>query len=51
VVLAQRTPTRPKRDALQLQAEAVEARWELPARKWLRVFKPITRSLAAVEGC
>jgi len=42
-VLAQRTPTRPKRAALQAQAEAVEARWALPARKWLRVFKAIER--------
>ncbi|MFT4194432.1 MAG: spermidine synthase [Ottowia sp.] len=43
VVLAQRTPTRPKRAALQAQAEAVEARWALPARKWLKVFKAIER--------
>jgi spermidine synthase len=41
VVLAQRTPTRPKRSALQAQADAVEARWGLPASKWLRVFKAI----------
>jgi spermidine synthase len=39
VVLAQRAPTRPRRGALQAQAEAIEARWPLPARKWLRVFK------------
>lgn len=43
VVLAQRTVTRPKRPALQAQAEAVEARWGLPARKWLKVFKAIER--------
>jgi spermidine synthase len=43
VVLAQRTPTRPKRAALQAQAEAVEARWGLPARKWLKVFKAIEK--------
>ena len=43
VVLAQRTPTRPKRAALQAQAEAVQARWGLPASKWLRVFKPIEK--------
>ncbi|MDO5624194.1 MAG: spermidine synthase [Pseudomonadota bacterium] len=43
VVLAQRTPTRPKRDALQARAEVIEARWGLPARKWLKVFKPIER--------
>ena len=43
VVLAQRTPTRPKRAVLQAQAEAVQARWGLPASKWLRVFKPIEK--------
>ena len=41
VVLAQRAPTRPKRAELQARAEAVQARWGLPARKWLRVFKPV----------
>ncbi|MEZ5607238.1 MAG: spermidine synthase [Burkholderiaceae bacterium] len=43
VVLAQRTPMRPKRAALQAQAELIEARWGLPARKWLRVFKAIEK--------
>ena len=43
VVLAQRTPLRPKRAALQLQADAVQARWGLPAAKWLRVFKAIEK--------
>ena len=43
VVLAQRTPSRPKRAALQAQAESIEARWGLPARKWLRVLKPCAR--------
>ena len=41
VVLAQRTPTRPKRAELQARAEAIQARWGLPAPKWLRVFKPV----------
>lgn len=41
VVLAQKTPTRPKRAVLAEQAEAIQARWELPATKWLRVFKPV----------
>ena len=41
VVLAQRTPTRPKRAELQARAEGLQARWDLPATKWLRVFKPI----------
>ncbi len=41
VVLAQRTPTRPKRAELAEQAEAIQARWDLPTSKWLRVFKPV----------
>ena len=41
VVLAQRTPERPTREQLQARAEAIEARWPLPARKWLKVFKPV----------
>ncbi|MDR1968557.1 MAG: spermidine synthase [Burkholderiaceae bacterium] len=43
VVLAQRTPTRPKRDALLAQADAIEARWALPARKWLKVLRSIEK--------
>ncbi|MPM68519.1 Polyamine aminopropyltransferase [bioreactor metagenome] len=41
IVLAQRTPTRPKRAELMARAEDVQARWSLPATKWLRVFKPV----------
>ncbi|HCL84923.1 MAG TPA: spermidine synthase [Comamonadaceae bacterium] len=41
VVLAQRTPSRPKRTELQARAEHIQARWDLPATKWLRVFKPV----------
>ncbi|WP_341907686.1 spermidine synthase [Polaromonas sp. YR568] len=41
VVLAQRTPTRPDRTALLQQADAIESQWGLPARKWLRLFKPV----------
>lgn len=41
VVLAQRTATRPKRADLLARAQVIEARWGLPATKWLRVFKPV----------
>ena len=41
VVLAQRTPTSPKRSELAAQAEAIEARWPLPARRWVKVLKPV----------
>ncbi len=40
VVLAQRTPSRPKREALADRAQSIQTRWGLPAAKWLRVFKP-----------
>ena len=41
VVLAQRTPQRPTRVHLAAQAEVIQARWGLPASKWVRVFGPI----------
>jgi len=41
IVLAQRTATLPKRDALQTRALEIEAKFGLPATKWLRVFKQI----------
>ena len=43
VVLAQRTPCRPKRAELAERAQSIETRWRLPASKWLRVFKPVHR--------
>jgi spermidine synthase len=41
IVLALRQPQRPDRATLAQRAETIETRWGLPARKWLRVFKPI----------
>ena len=41
IVLAQRTPLRPKREELQQRSQEIETRFGLPASKWLRVFKPI----------
>lgn len=43
VVLAQRVPSRPKRADLQAQAQAIEGRWGLPASKWLKVLRPLTK--------
>jgi spermidine synthase len=40
VVLALREPLHPPRAKLAARAEEIETRWGLPARKWLRVFKP-----------
>ena len=41
VVLAQRTPTRPKRAVLLARAQQIQANWGLPAEKWVRGFKPL----------
>ena len=41
VVLAQRTASRPRREVLLARAEIIQARWGLPAGKWVRVFKPM----------
>ncbi|MES2787594.1 MAG: spermidine synthase [Pseudomonadota bacterium] len=41
IVLALRTPQHPNRETLAARAETIETRWGLPARKWLRVFKPV----------
>ncbi|MCU0958244.1 MAG: spermidine synthase [Hydrogenophaga sp.] len=42
IVLALRTPQQPGRMDLLSRAEAVQARWGLPATKWLRLFKPVS---------
>lgn len=41
IVAAQRQPTRPERADLLQQAQDIESRWGLPAKKWLRLFKPV----------
>lgn len=41
VVLAQREPTRPQRPDLLLRADVIQSRWDLPAKKWLRLFTPV----------
>jgi spermidine synthase len=43
IVLAQRTPIRPSREALQQAASAIEEKWGWPAAKWPQVFKPLIR--------
>jgi spermidine synthase len=41
VVMAQRTPSRPKRALMAERAEFIQNTWGLPADKWVRVFKPL----------
>jgi hypothetical protein len=43
IVLAQRTASRPSRDALLAAASHIEAQWGWPAVKWLKVFKPLVK--------
>jgi lauroyl/myristoyl acyltransferase len=43
VVLAQRIPSRPPKDDLLIQAQAIENRFGLPATKWLKAFKPLVK--------
>ena len=40
IVLALRNAVQPGRGLLPQRAEAIHSRWGLPARKWLKVFKP-----------
>jgi spermidine synthase len=41
VVLAHRSAVRWNKPQLTARAEVIEARWGLPAKKWLRVLKPV----------
>ncbi|MDB5743433.1 MAG: hypothetical protein JWR68_1748 [Polaromonas sp.] len=41
VVMAQQEPSRPEQAELLQRAGVVESRWELPAKKWLRLFRPV----------
>ena len=41
IVMAFRTPRLFDKAALQTQAQAIEARWKLPATQWLRVLAPV----------
>ncbi len=41
VVLALATATHPERELLQARAEAIQAKWGVPAKKWLKVLKPV----------
>ena len=43
IVLAQRTPHRPEREAMQSQADSIEQQFGWPAGKWLKMFKPLAK--------
>ena len=46
VVLAMKQVTLPGRDELARRAENIETRWQLPARKWLRMMRPVAPAAA-----
>ncbi len=41
IVLAGRDVVWPERDVLMVRAQEVEARFDLPATKWVRVLRPL----------
>ena len=41
IVAAQREPSQPERTDLVQRADTIESRFGLPAKKWLRLFKPV----------
>jgi hypothetical protein len=41
IVLAMKHVTVPDRAMLARRAENIETRWKLPARKWLRMMRPL----------
>jgi spermidine synthase len=46
VVLALRGAELPEKDELALRAECIESRYGLPARKWLRMIRPLPPALS-----
>jgi spermidine synthase len=49
VVLAMKHVTLPGRDELARRAENIETRWQLPARKWLRMMRPVAPAAAPTQ--
>ena len=45
VVLAQAQPSRPERALLDARAETIRQRWDLPAHKWPKVLRPLTKNI------
>jgi hypothetical protein len=49
IVLAFCTPRTQDKQALRLQAQAIEERWPLPATKWLKALTPY--AMASHDSC
>ena len=42
IVLALKNAVMPERDVLAARADNIESRFKLPAKKWLRMIRPLT---------
>jgi spermidine synthase len=42
ILIALRSPRKLDRHALASQAQAIEARWSLPAQQWLKALNPLS---------
>ena len=49
IVIALKNAPMPDRTALELRAEAIEKRFKLPAKKWLRMIRPLASTSAAMS--
>jgi spermidine synthase len=50
IVIALKNAPMPDRTALELRAEAIEKRFKLPAKKWLRMIRPLASTAAAMSA-
>jgi spermidine synthase len=50
IVIALKNAPMPDRVALELRADNVEKRFKLPAKKWLRMIRPLASTAAAMSG-
>ena len=50
IVVALKNAAMPARAALELRAESIEKRFKLPARKWLRLIRPLDSSIDAASS-
>jgi spermidine synthase len=49
IVVGLKNESMPERTVLASRADTIESRYKLPARKWLRMIRPLAQTLAATE--
>jgi spermidine synthase len=50
IVVALKNGAIPERTVLAARADTIESRYKLPARKWLRMMRPVAQNLAETEA-